>query len=432
MIKHIIKTGVTAVALLLTATVMAQTRIALLSDTHVMGPGLMVNDGPAWQEVITTDRKLHEYSRDILEKIVDKAIAEKTDLMLITGDLTKDGELLSHKCVVSQLDRLRAAGIKCYVIPGNHDLGTRHALYFDGDKTRLAEVADASQFATLYRNYGYGPDSHRDTASLSYCCEPIEGLVLIGLDTGRNGILSESTLQWTLRQAAEARKKGKLVLGMMHHSLLNHFNRESSLMERTVVNDWETTRNRLADAGIQVMFTGHFHVSDISKDYNADLSRHIYDISTGSTTTYPCDYRQMTLSADKKELAIETVRLTSLPGQDQFRELAKRRMTESTKAFAKEIIPQDIIADLAAAALIVFAEGNEDQSDEAREFLNAYQFGKLLLSGNTSLVERLKSIGLSLSNIEAVLYSILTDRSSYGIQGREDKTDDLTLTIKLQ
>ena len=37
-------------------------------------------------------------------------------------------------------------------------------------------------------------------------------------------------------------------------------------------------RNRLADAGVQVVpLTGHIHISDnVAKDYNADLTRVLY------------------------------------------------------------------------------------------------------------------------------------------------------------
>lgn len=421
---------VAAVLLMLVTAVQAQTKITVLSDTHVMGPGLVVKDGPAWQQVVATDRKMHEYSCRIMEGVADKALADKTDLLLICGDLTKDGELLSHQFVVSQLDRLREKGVKSFVIPGNHDLGTRKALFYDGNGTRLAPVADAAQFAKLYQNYGYGPESQRDSASLSYCCEPVEGLMLIGIDSGKKGILAESTVRWACRQAGEATKQGKRVLAMMHHSLLNHFNREGELMPSTVVNDWQDIRNRLADAGIEVVLTGHFHVSDIAKDYNADMSRTIYDISTGSLTTYPCDYRQMMLSADRSQLDIKTVRLASLPDNHEFGRKAKERMINSSKAFARSIINHDMVASIAAAALVIFAEGNEDASEEAREYLDTYEFGKAFLTGNARVQKILEDRGFSLSDIDAIIYSILTDRSSYGIKGREDKTDDLTLTIK--
>lgn len=421
-----------AAALLTAAALQAQTTITVLSDTHVMGPGLLLKDGAAWQKAIAKERKMHEQSRHIMETVADRALDRKAHLLLITGDLTKDGELISHQFVVQQLDKLRAAGIKCFVIPGNHDLGTKNALIFDGNQTRPATTVDADKFAALYQHYGYGPGSVRDTASLSYCCEPVDGLVLIGIDSGRQGTVGQATLDWVCGKAEEATRQGKRVLAMMHHSLLDHFNREGELIAHSVVEQNEAMRNRLADAGVQVILTGHFHVSDIAKDYNADLSRHIYDISTGSTTTYPCDFREMTLSADLAQLDIKTVRLTDLPGKERLREQSKERMAGGARALVGKLVKNDIIDRMAAAALIIFAEGNEDQSEAAQEILGTFAFGKQLVAGNPAVTEHLKKAGLTFSEVEAVLYSILTDHSSYGIKGREDKTDDLTLTIKWQ
>ena len=190
------KICMTALALMMAMATWAQTNIVVLSDTHVMGPGLLVNDGAAWQNELAYDRKLLDYSQEVFDVLMETMLSEKPDMVLITGDLTKDGELLSHQYVAGQLNRLREAGIKTFVIPGNHDFGSKHALIFDGDQSSKAEVVSREQFTDLYRNHGYGTESMRDETSLSYCCEPVEGLLLIGLDSGTDGRLEDSTLEW--------------------------------------------------------------------------------------------------------------------------------------------------------------------------------------------------------------------------------------------
>ena len=179
----------------------AKTRIMLISDPHVMGPGLLISEGEAWENAIYYDRKLNDYSRAIFDEVIAIALKEKPDLFLISGDLTKDGEWLSHKYVVSKLYELKAVGIQPFVIPGNHDLGTPEALYFDDDDSYKADTINAKQFVELYRDFGYGEGSEREATTLSWCCEPIDGLVLIGLDTGHdgdplNGVVSTTTLRW--------------------------------------------------------------------------------------------------------------------------------------------------------------------------------------------------------------------------------------------
>jgi len=419
---------VTAVALLMAAATWAQTNIVVLSDTHVMGPGLVVSDGTAWQKELAGDRKLLDYSQEVFDVMIETMLSEMPDMLLITGDLTKDGELLSHQYVAKQLDRLREAGIKTFVIPGNHDFGTKHALTFDGDESSEAEVVSREQFATLYRRHGYGPESQRDEASLSYCCEPVDSLVLIGLDTGAEGVLAESTLQWACRQAARAQQQGKRVLAMMHHALFPHFNAEDQIVPSSVVKDYETVRNRLADAGIQVVLTGHLHISDIAKDYNADLTRPIYDISTGSVVSYPCDYRRLKFSQDLRQLSVTTSRITTLPNHPTFGTTAKERLQRFLTDFVKRGVKNDMVASVAAKALLIHAEGNENESEDAAGIMGTVQMAKLFVS--SSMKAKMAEQGLSWDLLEAIITSIMTDTSNYGIEGRQNQTNDLTLTIE--
>ena len=417
-----------ALALMMAMATWAQTNIVVLSDTHVMGPGLLVNDGAAWQKELANDRKLFDYSQEVFDVLMETMLSEKPDMVLTTGDLTKDGELLSHQYVAGQLNRLREAGIKTFVIPGNHDFGSKHALIFDGDQSSKAEVVSRAQFTELYRNHGYGAESLCDETSLSYCCEPVEGLLLIGLDSGTDGRLEESTLQWACQQAAQAQQQGKYVLAMMHHALLPHFNAEDQLLPSSVVQNYETVRNRLADAGVQVVLTGHIHISDIAKDYNADLTRSIYDISTGSVISYPCDYRRLTLSEDRAQLSVSTNRITTLPDHPVYGTTAKERLHQSLSQFVKRSIKNDMIASVAANALLIHAEGNENESEEASNIMGTLQLAKMFVS--SSMKAKMAEHGLSWDLLESIVTSIMTDTTNLGIEGRQDQTNDLTLTIK--
>ena len=121
-------------------------RIVVFSDPHVMAPELLVSEGEAWTNYISGQRKMVDYSQALFDEMVAKIKDEiKPDLVLITGDLTKDGEQLSHKYVISKLDELRKVGIPTLVIPGNHDRGAQaqtNAVSFDGASTTAVAVAD--------------------------------------------------------------------------------------------------------------------------------------------------------------------------------------------------------------------------------------------------------------------------------------------------
>ena len=286
-------------------------KMVVLSDPHVMAPELLVSEGTAWTTYLNGQRKLVDYSQRLFDNMIVRIKRNlRPGLVLISGDLTKDGEQVSHEYVTSKLDELRAIGIKTLVIPGNHDRGSNSdAVYYDGESTTAATVATNEWFATQYANYGYGVSSEREGTTLTYACEPITGLVVVGIDSGTDGNVSETTLNWVVEKATAARTSGKKVIAMMHHPLIPHFTGVDNFVSTAVVASYETVRNTLADAGIRVVFTGHFHTSDIAKDWNADKSREIYDVNTGSLISYPCDYREVTMSADFTDMDITTGRI---------------------------------------------------------------------------------------------------------------------------
>ncbi len=395
-------------------------KVVVLSDPHVMAPGLLVNEGTAWTTYLNGQRKMVDYSKLLFDDMITRIKENiKPELVLITGDLTKDGEQVSHEYVTSKLDELRAIGIKTLVIPGNHDRGSNSdAVYYDGESTTAATVATNEWFATQYANYGYGVSSEREGTTLTYACEPITGLVVIGIDSGTDGNVSETTLDWVVEKATAARASGKKVIAMMHHPLMPHFAGVDNFVSTAVVGNYKIVRNTLADAGIRVVFTGHFHTSDIAKDWNADKSREIYDVNTGSLISYPCDYREVTMSADLSEMSIMTGHSTAIAS-----ETAKERLKSAMQTkIASKGTAYSMIASTAAQAFVIHAEGNETENASAATTLatlvNAADIGKAFIGD--AKAQELKDMATSM----------LQDKSQYGTE-RENVTNDLMLSIEL-
>ena len=395
-------------------------KMVVLSDPHVMAPELLVSEGTAWTTYLSGQRKLVDYSQRLFDDMIVRIKRDlRPGLVLISGDLTKDGEQVSHEYVTSKLDELRAIGIKTLVIPGNHDRGSNSdAVYYDGESTTAATVATNEWFATQYANYGYGVSSEREGTTLTYACEPITGLVVIGIDSGTDGNVSETTLDWVVEKATAARASGKKVIAMMHHPLMPHFTGVDNFVSTAVVGNYETVRNTLADAGIRVVFTGHFHTSDIAKDWNADMTREIYDVNTGSLISYPCDYREVTMSADFTDMAITTGHSTAIAS-----ETAKERLNTAVKnQIAAKGTAYSLIAPTAAQAFIIHAEGNETENASAATTLStlvsAAEMGKAFIG--EAKAQELKDMASSM----------LEDKSQYGTE-RENVTNDLTLSIEL-
>ena len=400
---------------------LGQTKIAVISDAHVISEELAEN-GAAWETTVSGSRKLLDYSKEVFDVLMAKFASEKPDILLISGDLTEDGGLKSHEYVAGELAKLEAAGVKVYVIPGNHDIGTS-----------LSE----SSFAEKYHAFGYDEGYEKDANSLSYACEPVPGLVLIGIDS-HSGALTGGTLNWVCAQAEKAREAGKQVIAMMHHPLFPHISGAEIFVESYAISDFETVRNRLADAGIRVILTGHFHVTDNAKDWNADKTAEIYDLNTGSTVSYPCDYRMLTLTlaGDNPSLRVKREKVTEVPSNADFQTLAENRLRASVENKAKSEISKKIssstnplakfvseevqnkLAQLAGSVFIVHAEGDEDQSEEATNLKN--ELGVL-----ASVVSM-----LGFGDFNAMLNGVVENTSNYGTdRAFQCADDDLTISL---
>lgn len=448
---RVVRRGVlTLVFLLVLVPAGAEVRIMLVSDPHVMGPGLLVSEGEAWNNAIYSDRKLNDYSRAIFDEIIGIAIAEKPDLFLISGDLTKDGELLSHQYVVKKLYELKDAGIKAFVIPGNHDMGTSNALYYDGDLIRDADTINTRQFADMYKDFGYGDDIDREPTTLTWCCEPVKGLVLIGIDTGHeddplNGVIPHVAFEWVCDRAEKATKAGKQVLVMMHHPLFPHVTNAEKFSSTYAVKlgmpigdgsyayySYATMRNHLADAGVGVVLSGHVHVSDIAKDSNKYLTRTIHDICTSTCAAYPNPYRLLTLNEDEATMRIQTRYIQELPGVEDFKTLSENRMTLGLQNLAKHNTQNKDVFNYFTEIFKVHIAGNEAEHPQQQAYLNMYEEYLSQMKEDEQICDYLDTYGVTFDELTQMVYSILEDKSNYGDADRENVLDDLDTTISVR
>ena len=337
--------------------------IYVATDIHVMDSSLVINEGNALTYYIGRDRKMLSQSIEAFQAVVDSAIIHQADVLLICGDLTKDGEKIGHERVSRMLGKALQAGLKTFVIPGNHDIRNPFAKYFDGDTTSPAEGVTAEEFASIYHDFGYGDDHLRDPNSLSYVCEPVPGLTLLAIDASQyekntyiahgdardasivGGAIKPSTLDWLLTQADEAKGKGNQVIAMMHQQLINHIDNLDTMVSTAAIENGDSIAQLMMEHGVHVIFTGHMHYSDAATIWNDNHTASLTDITTGSTITYPSHYRVVTISDDCSLLTIDTHRINSLPSQPQFTQFGLQFLKngmESTVYAASGLLWDDI------------------------------------------------------------------------------------------
>ena len=291
-------------------------RIAVMSDLHYLSPD-MIADTEDFEHAFNSDRKLLKESSSVLHEMLERVRADKPDILLVSGDLTKDGEQECHAALAKQLQQLQqdVPGLKIYVINGNHDIRNYNAKNFntaDG-KAVLATRTEPEDFKRIY-DFVYSdptvlatftPAEGNKAGGLSYVARPVEGLTVIAMDTCRyssdntsngddehetSGAISADLEKWVIEQTAAAKARGDLVIGLEHHGLVPHFDVQPTILPMYLVNGYERIAQEYADAGMSVVFTGHMHAVDIAAMTTA-AGNTFYDIETGSALTYPCPVR---------------------------------------------------------------------------------------------------------------------------------------------
>jgi len=343
-------------------------RIAVASDVHVMSPSLMQREGKAYADYMQRDRKMLKESPSLLEAFTADVLAERPQYVFITGDLTKDGERVSHEYLIAHaLQRFRAAGIRVLVIPGNHDVNNPHAVAFDDASTTRVPTVSPTEFATLYRDYGYGDALARDTASLSYVYQLTPAVRVLALDAceyDRNdfaadkcyheGYLRPATFRFAEAQLEAARWAQQKVIVIMHHGLTEHWKYQNRVLPGYVVDNAKALKKLLKRYGVHVVLTGHLHTQDITAAA-ADL----YDVETGSLVSYASPYRLATLTADS--LFIATRRLENLPAiAADFPAYCREHTAAGIRAIVGRMFPDDVPADLRREATEMVAQAMMD------------------------------------------------------------------------
>ncbi len=291
-------------------------KIAVMSDTHYLSP-TMIKNSEDYVTDLNSDRKLFTESSQINLELLDAVREDKPDVLLVSGDLTKDGELEGHREFAARLQQVQkdVPGMKVYVINGNHDVRNSDAKNFNtaSGKAVPATRTEPEDFSSVYDfvysdesiTARYTPPAGKESGQLSYVAKPCEGLTLIVLDTccysadntsdnedehETRGEMSPELVAWAVEQIKAAKANGDRVIGMAHHGFIPHFSMEPDVLSMYLVEDYADISTKLADAGLEMIFTGHMHANDIAA-MTTESGNTLYDIETGSNLTYPSPMR---------------------------------------------------------------------------------------------------------------------------------------------
>lgn len=264
--------------------------IMIASDIHYLAKEL-TDFGDAFERMAEQgDGKAVPYVWEIFDAFLDTVTERKPQALILSGDLSLQGEKLSHAAVAQKLARVERAGVQVVVIPGNHDLNNPAASGYQGENVIHADPTSPEEFAEIYADYGYSEAVSRDPGSLSYLYELADGTWLLMLDSCQyengnqvGGMIRSETYEWMSGWLETAWLTGRNVIAVAHHNLLD----ESRIYEDDcTIEHSEELERMLDDWDVTLFLSGHLHV----QHYRSSRSCDIDEIVTGSLAMAPCQY----------------------------------------------------------------------------------------------------------------------------------------------
>ena len=281
-------------------------KLVLATDLHYQS-AQAGDGGPAFQLFVErSDGKVIQYLPELLEAFLDEVIEEKPSALVLSGDITMNGERMNHEELAGRLARVQDAGVQVLVIPGNHDINNGHAAVYYGAEKESVDSIDGEDFYEIYRRYGYDQALSRDCSSLSYVYALDEKNWLLMLDSCQyepenkvEGRIKESTLAWMDEQLLKAREQGIFVLPIAHHNLL-----AQSRMYTTqcAMDNNSEVIDLLQKYRLPLFFSGHLHVQRVRKHKAEpgvdDGAYGIQEIITDALSIPPCQYGEVVWDED--------------------------------------------------------------------------------------------------------------------------------------
>ncbi len=244
--------------------------IMMASDLHYMSSTTHDEGTAFWKMLDADDGKLHQYSEEMIDALVEEAIARQPSALVLSGDITLNGERENHEKLAEKLRRVQDAGVPVVVIPGNHDINNKNAATYFGEKKEPAEYLDSGEaFYEIYHEFGYDQSPNRDPDSLSYVFPVDAGHWLLMIDSCQyedynhvNGRLKPETLAWLEVHLQVAKEHGIRVLPVAHHNLLS----ESRLYKtECTLENYDEAIALFEKYEVPLYVSGHLHAQRIKK-----------------------------------------------------------------------------------------------------------------------------------------------------------------------
>lgn len=268
-------------------------RIVVATDIHYLSPKL--RDGGEIEKYVYENGDGKEIGNMdlILDAFVEDMRKDPPDVLVVTGDLTLNGEKNSHEDLAKIFRKIETFGVQVIVTPGNHDISNAYAREFNGDKVDYTDTVSPEEFEVIYEDFGFKDAVKRAEGNLSYLYKVSEDLYIAMVDSAvyknniengypaTEGIVSQSSKVFLEESGALARENEAEVIVAMHHNMMNH---TTFMNAGFTLENADEMRLLFRTQGFKVNLSGHIHIQDIH------FAEEVTDIVTGALSVYPNKY----------------------------------------------------------------------------------------------------------------------------------------------
>ena len=340
----------------------------LVTDTHFFDPSFK-RSGAAYEKRSISDQKCVAETPAIIDAGFKQIADDKeTNIILIPGDLVYRGEYQSHIGLRNRLYKLKEQGKKIYLITARHDYDDNDSFEFDGDKMLPVKAMPRDELRDFYKDFGFDGAISEHKESMSYVAQLADGIRLLALNCDGDCKdfkgLWDNQMKWALEQIEDAHRTGNYIFAMTHYPLLP-FSPIMNLISDSHLTDWEKRANQFADAGLDLIFTGHMHAQAVT-EYVTENGNKITDVQTGCFVGCPCAYRKVTIKDSTADIKSYTINDFDYDKQGKSAsEYFQWRFDRMIDYKMEEILPKSamkILNKLTVKKICIFLWFNPDKS----------------------------------------------------------------------
>lgn len=241
----------------------------IISDTHLIADSLH-DSGQAFSQMQKTSQGKDLYYQEVvLNSFVKMANEKKPAAIVVTGDLTFNGERVSanrfSKIFANLIDT------KLLVLPGNHDIYDGWARKFRGKK-QFYEGQISPMFWKSIFSESYKKIVSSDKSSLAYSYQFNPNYFFICLDSNcygkeesfsaphTHGSIKEKQLKWLIEQLKWSSMHKLNPIVFMHHNLYTH---NPAVSSGFVLDNASDLKRIFQKYDVKIVFSGHIHAQNI-------------------------------------------------------------------------------------------------------------------------------------------------------------------------